>query len=340
VRLLEQQNIALTANHLILARAVLNKHLPVTPMLLNELSETLSRYGSWGAREAEVAAALKAAGLLLNTESLALASRQAAQTGESLARLIAGLAAMSRRDLPEEMLKQLDSSLQLLRSLVLKVDSKPSQLAEQLKTAVEMLGRSLENAVFEQMQNAETFADHNLLPLVRFQQSLEQAGKNELAGAISDFLKDLQRNEFLNTKPDPVPGQGEWIEIGFALERAQQKANELFSSTRLRIARQPGNASAKINPAYTRLVLQVDLSQEQTVEVDLSMIDKQIRALVMAPDVSWCRQAQEEFPTLEQALQDLGFTLKDAQIGVGEPQSLDRSASSGDLHLMTIDIEA
>jgi hypothetical protein len=340
VRLLEQQNIPLTANHLIIARAVLKKHLPVTPMLLNELSETLSGYGSWGAREAEVAAALKAAGLLLNTESLALASRQAAQTGESLARLIAGLAAMSRRDLPEEMLKQLDSSLQLLRSLVLKVDSKPSQLAEQLKTAVEMLGRSLENAVFEQMQNAETFADHNLLPLVRFQQSLEQAGKNELAGAISDFLKDLQRNEFLNTKPDPVPGQGEWIEIGFALERAQQKANELFSSTRLRIARQPGNASAKINPAYTRLVLQVDLSQEQTVEVDLSMIDKQIRALVMAPDVSWCRQAQEEFPTLEQALQDLGFTLKDAQIGVGEPQSLDRSASSGDLHLMTIDIEA
>lgn len=106
IRLPEGQNIPVTTNHLIIARAVLKRHLPVTPLLLNELSETLSAYGSWGSQEAELAAALKAASLPLNAQSLAPASRQAAQIGDSLARLIAKLTEMAGQDLPKELLKE------------------------------------------------------------------------------------------------------------------------------------------------------------------------------------------------------------------------------------------
>lgn len=340
VRLLEQQNIPVTVDHLTIARAVLKKHLPVTPLLLDEISGTLSAYGPWGSKEADLAVALKAAGLPVNTQSLALASRQAAQIGDSLARLIAKLTDMAGQDLPEELLKQLDSSLQILNNLVLNADGEPSQLAEQLKTIAEMLGKSLENVVMERMQNPETLADNNLVQLVCIQQSLEQGGRNELANAIGDFLKDLQWNQFLNAKPDPIPGQGEWAEIGFAMQSSQQKATETFSSARLRIARESGNGPSKINPAYTRLILQVDLSPEQTVEVDLSVVGKQIRTLVTAADTLWCQQAQMELPTLEQALQGLGLTLNDAQIEVREPLSFDHLETSDDVHLMTVDIEA
>jgi hypothetical protein len=340
MRLLEQQNIPVTANHLIIARALLKKHLPVTPALINELSEVLSAYGSTGSKEAELATMLKSVGLPVNAHSLALASRQAAQIGDSLTRPMTKLTAMSGQDLPEELLKQLDSNLQILSRIVLNAEEEPSRLAKQLKAAVEILGKSLEHVVLERMQNPGAFSGNHLLSLVRLQQSLEQTGKNELANAIDDFLKDLQQNQFLNAKPEQHLGQSEWTEISFPIQSAQQKANEVFASARLRIERERESGSNRINLTYTRLILQVDLEPCQTVEVDLSVVDQQIRTSVTAPDALWCQQAQQDLPALELALKDLGFTLKDVQIDVGEPHSFERLKTSGGTLPMTVDIEA
>jgi hypothetical protein len=192
----------------------------------------------------------------------------------------------------------------------------------------------------EQIQNAQALPEKDLLSIVRLQQSLEQAGKNELAGVIHDFLKDLQQGHFLNIKPEPAPGQGEWTEVGFAIQNRQQKANEMLSSARLRIARESDGRSSRINPSSTRLVLQVDVLPGQTVEVDLSIVDTQIRTSVRVPDELWCRQAQEELPSLEEALQTLGFTLRDTHIQPGEPQVFDRFRTSGNSSFMTVDVEA
>jgi hypothetical protein len=339
-RLLEQANIPVTANHLVIARAILKKHLPVTPLLLNEISETLAASGSWGNKEAELAAALKAAGLPLNPQSLALASRQAAQIGDAITRLVAKLTNMAGQDLPEEICKQLESNLQVLKSLVLRADSDPSQLAGQLEAAVKMLGRSLENIALEEGQNHGAFSKKNLLSLVRLQQSLEHAGKKEFASIILDVLNDLQHSHFLNAKTEPIPGQGQWTEIGFAIQNMQPGEDESFSCARLRIAPESGSASGKINPAYTRLILQVDVNPELTVEVDLSVVDQQMRASITMPNPGWCQQAREELPVLEQALQELGFTLKDTQIKVGEPNPFERLTTSETTSLMTVDIEA
>jgi hypothetical protein len=340
VRLLEQQNIPVTANHLVIARAMLKKHLPVTPALLNEVSDVLSAYGSWGSKEADLAAALKAAGLPLSPQSLQLASRQALQIGDSLARLISKLTDMKGRDLPEDLLKQLNSNLQMLNFMILKAEGESFQLARQLKAIIDTFGKSLENSVLEQAQTFEHLSESNLLQLIRLQQGLQQAGENELAHAISDFLKDLQWSQFLNVNPDPILSHGEWAELGFAAQGIGQKPGEKLSSARLRIARDPGSSAGEINPAYTRLILQVDLNPDQTVEVDLSVVDKQIRTSVTAPDAIWCQQAQEELPVLEQALQRLGFALKDTQINVGKAHPFEHLKISSNPPLMTVDIEA
>ncbi|MGZ9164352.1 MAG: hypothetical protein ACXW4U_04170, partial [Anaerolineales bacterium] len=263
VRLLEGHDIPITANHLMIARAVLGKHLPFTPQLLNELLGTLSVYGSWGSREAELVAALKAGGLPVSAESLALASRQAAQIGDSLARLITRLTDMTGQDLPEALLEQINLNLQVLNAAVLKGGGEPSQIAEQIKAAVELMGRSLENILLEQSRNPNGTRENNLLSLVQLQQVLEQAGKNELAEMIRAFLKDLQADQFLNAKPDPIPGQGKWSEVGFAIKSERQNAHEEFSSARLRVAHESNNDSSKINPAYTRLILQIDVNPYQ-----------------------------------------------------------------------------
>jgi hypothetical protein len=340
LRLLEQQNIPITLNHLIIARAMLKKHLPVSSQVLNEVLGALSAYGPWGSQQADLAVALKAAGLPLNAESLALASRQAAQIGDSLARLIAKLTSMTDQDVSEDLEEKLNSGLKTLSSAVLNVGGETSELAEQLKAATGMLGRSLESILLERSQKPEENSiEKNMLALTQLGQELERTGKKEVADAIADFLKDLQRNHFLNAKPDPDARQAEWSEIGFAIQSTHPEAEQGFSSARLRISRESGNGVNKINPAYTRLILQVDLSPTQTVEVDLSVVGKQIRTTLTAPDASWCQQAQEELPTLEGALQGLGYILQATQIGLGEPQSFEHLAGSGETPLMTVDIE-
>ena len=341
VRLLEQNNIPMTTSNLMMARSVLKQHLPVTSRLLNELLDALSEYGSWGEADAELAAAMKAAGLPVTAQSLKLASRQAVQTGEGLSNLIATLSRLAQQDLPAEVLKQINQNLQILNTVVLKGDGETSQLAEQLKASVELLGRSLENILLEQSQNPNALSpEKSLATLVKLQQTLEQFGQKESAKIINEFLADILQNQFMNVKPDPVPGSGTWSEIGFMIQSAQQKADEKFSSARLRIAHESKADSDKINPAYTRLIIQVDLEPGKTVEVDLSLVGKQIRTSVLAPDPLWCNKAQSELPSLEEAFQVLGFSLKDIQIGVGDPQPFGGVAMAmGNANLMTVNIE-
>jgi hypothetical protein len=251
------------------------------------------------------------------------------------------LSRLIQQDMPPELLKQLKLSLQNLNALVINGEGETPQLAEQLKNSVELLGRSLESFLLEQSQNPQAqFPEKSLLSLVRLQQMLEQLGQKEGARAVRDFLADIQRNQFMNVKPDPVPGSGVWTEVGFMLQGAQQKVDQQFSSARLRIAHEAKSDSDKINPAYTRLILQVDLSPDQTVEVDLSLVGKQIRTSLMAPDPLWCDKAQGELPSLVEALHSLGYDLKDVQIGVGDPRPFGGIAAvlQSDT-LMTVNIE-
>jgi hypothetical protein len=199
----------------------------------------------------------------------------------------------------------------------------------------------LENVLLEQSQNPNALIpEKSLMTLVRLQQLLEQVGQKESARAVNEFLADILQNQFMNVKPDPIPGHGVWSEIGLMIQSAQQKANEKFLSARLRIAHESKADSDKINPAYTRLIIQVDLEAGKTVEVDLSLVGKQIRTLVMAPDPLWCNKAQNELPSLVEAFEALGFNLKDMQIGVGDPQPFGGiKMELGSTTLMTVNIE-
>jgi hypothetical protein len=340
-RILENNNLPVTVTNLMMTRSMLKQHLPITPGLLKELLGALSDDGQWSEVDADLATAMKSAGLPVTAQSLALASRPPVQTAQSLSRLIEMLTQASIQNLPDELLEQLKSNLQALNSLILKGDEKPRQVADQLKALVDAFGRSLENILLEQIQNpAKPIPEKSLVSLVKLQQMLEQFGKQETAQSIKEFLNEIRQNQFMNVKPDPVPGQGEWSEIGFMIQSAAQKAEGKFSSARLKIAHETKKNSSKINPAYTRLILQVDLEPGKTVEVDLSLVGKQIRTSVMAPNPAWRNQAQDELPSLVGALKDLGYALKDFQVDVGEPQPLGRiKLASDNAHLMTVNIE-
>ena len=334
VRLLEQNNIPVTDKNLIVAHSVLNRQLPLTPGLLNELLNALSAYGPWGKSQADLAAALKHAGLPVTAQSLALADHQAAQIGEALGQVIAQLQT-ARENLPPELLKKIYENVQMLEELVLDAGEDPVHLAKGIKTAIDILGRSLESVLLEQAQNPENIsAERALLSLVKLQQELVQAGETGLAGHVKKFLGDLSHHQFFNVKPEPDLGLDNWSEIGFRLR------GERFSAARLRIRREPPSNPTEIDPAYTRLLLQVDIGEDEIVELDLTMAGKQIRMQVTAPDSAWCQQAEKELPSFEKALLKLGYNPKETQISLSDPQLFEalRLAPSG-APLMTVNIE-
>jgi len=340
-QILENNNLPLTADNVTIARSLLKQHLPVTPRLLNELMSALANYGTWTEADADLAAAMKAAGLPVTAQSLALVSRQAVQTADALSSLITSLTQALSQNLPPELRRQINASLQALNSLAIDWAGKNSQMADQLKAATETLGRSLENILLEQVrQSANPIPQKSLASLAQLQKMLEQSGNGEVARAVGEFIGDIQRSQFMNVKPDPTPGQGQWSEIGFMIQSAQQKAGGKFSAARLKIAHEARAESSKINPAYTRLILQVDLEPGETVEVDLSLVGKQIRASMMAEDPAWRKTAQDELPFLEEGLGGLGYLLDDVQIGAGNPQPFERiQAAAESARLLTVNIE-
>ncbi len=334
-QILEAHNLPQTSETLTLARALLKQHLPVTPRLLSELNNALADYGAWGQAEADLAAAMKAAGLPVTAQSLTLAARQPVQTAEGLSQLIAALTQALSQNLPPELRRQINAGLQALNSLAVTWAGKSPQMAGQLKAAAEMLGRSLENILLEQIQDgAKSIPPKSLATLAQLQAALKQAGQEEAAQALGEFLGDARRGQLMNIKPDPTPGQGQWSELGFALRDGEKNF-----SARLKIAHEARAESSKINPAYTRLILQVDLNPDETVEVDLSLVGKQIRAAMMAEDAAWRKAAQEELPALEAALGGLGYLLGDVQIGAGKPQPFEKIQPAGGAPLLTVNIE-
>ncbi len=339
VRLLEQQHLPVTINNLMMARSVLKQHLPVTPGLLDEMQDALAGLTPWGAEQADLAAALKAAGLPLTRQSLALAARPASPAGAGLARLIAALGTASGQEFSPELARLLQDNLGWLRAMVLNGEQGSSQLAEQLRETVRRMGRSLENLLLEQAQQpGQELPETGLVGLLRLRQALEQAGERELAGVVDEFLGDERHHQLLNARE---PGRGEWSEIGLLLQPAAAAAQKLPWAARLRIGRESGPDPVKKDAAITRLQLQVELGSGETVEVDLALAGREIRARLVAPGTAWCEQARVELGSLEAGLQRLGFALQEAQVEVGVPAPFEELLiiRNTDKPLKAVDIE-
>lgn len=298
---------------------------------MKELLRSLQNYGNWGNAEADLAAALKATDLPVSAQSIDLASRQRGEVGDSLAQLAKMINDMAGENLPAEVLEQLKHNLQLLSGSIPDGNAELTTLVGQLRSMLEMLGRSQENLLLAQSQNADTNSSKTgLLGLAQLQQILQRAGKNEVAETGRNFLEDIRSQQFLNIKSD-------WLTINFLLQNP--KIDQGLASAHLHVSREAQKGSGKISPTSTRFVLQVDIDMNETVEVDLSITGQHVRTSVTTSPVLF-QQAEDGLPSLDHALQNLGFTLQDAKVSVGEPQqfkSLNVLADS--IPIMAVDIE-
>lgn len=348
-RLLEQQGLSPTVQNLILARAALNQRLPLTQETLDELKNVLSQvdvpqslFDGWGQEEANLAAGLKAAGLPLSAGSLELARQQTNPVGQALADLVRTLQQFAGRPAA---LPELDflirNNQRLLEEAVLNLRDPAGQMAGRLMLYNRLFGRSFENILRDHLQMAKPLSpEDSLVSLARLYSFLKQSGEKELSGKIAHFLDDVRQSLFFNIRANPSPGAGDWAEINLLLKNPTLNPLARELAGRIRIARRSSSGKG-IDPAYTRITVQVDVEKDKTFEVDLSLAGKKIHAMVNAPDPQLSESARLEFPTLQERINNLGYSFRGIQVGVGRPQPIKKFSLCTDKtgSLMAVDIE-
>ncbi len=324
-RLLDQIGLPINAETLTLTRAAISQHLVVTPELLQELQAALSGLENWNNSQAELAAALKAAGMPLSAASSQVALESMTPLSTAITHLADQLqTALMADNTPADVKALITNALGLLEAASPDWSGLPAQLEQQLKQTVTTFGRSFENGVLKADANSGQDSSINpLLSFVHLQTDLAQAGQKDLSDAVAHFINQAHAAQFLNVHPDPTPGSGAWTQLSFMLHAPGAQGQKATYPARLRIARRPSPRKAGIDPGYTHLSVQVEVEPSQYVQVDLSLAGKQLRAVVTAPDPVWGQEARTEMPGLEQALDDLGYSVHDTQVNIGAVRNAD-----------------
>jgi hypothetical protein len=202
----------------------------------------------------------------------------------------------------------------LLSSLKVDWSAPPQSIAAQLRAAVSVLGRSVEGDL-ARLQAGETPAP-GLLTLAQLRQELSASPQlRALADEIGRFLDTARVMQFTNAVAEHDPANARWLNLSLPL--AQPPRSDL--DAHMRVAYRSEGGADRLDPQHTRLVLQVDLENEETLEVDLSVVGHQIGARVVASSEGLRESAQTELPGLASGLTELGFNLKTARCDVGVP---------------------
>lgn len=341
-RLLDQFGLPINTQTLTLIRSIISQRMLVTPELVQELQAGLDGLTGWNQTQADLAAALKAAGLPLTEESIQLAARAVIPLSSGLSELLQALQeALGSNRLSEDLKGLLRETLAQLQSAMPDWSAAPETLAGQLKQMARLLGASLEHNLTQADAAGVNPGENSALALVRLQQALAQAGHSELAEEVGRFSEHLRAAQMLNVRPDPVPGSGEWTQFSFLMHNPADPAGQANVPARLRVAHRNHAKKHGVDPQYTRLVIQVDLEPGQTMQVDLALAGKQIQANVIAPDAVLGQTARSELPALEQALSELGYEVRTAQVNVGKTpvEGTLMVRPGGKMGILSVDVE-
>lgn len=317
LRILQEYGLPVRPELLLLARAALAQHLEISPENLQRMLAAMGG-GSWGQAEAEMAAAMLAAGLPLNEETLALALRARSIYPQALMQLFSGLqAAQSNPALTAEQARLLQTLQNLFQHLLLPAGSDVQTLASRIREAVRFSGRSLENILLSEGRAAEgQSSPAGWMEAVRLLAQLRQHGLGEIADQVQRFLDQARMNGLLNLPPQTPPGQGVWAEARMLMASPAGGGDQPLLPVRLRLARREKGHSAQIDPLHTTLNIQVEVQPDQVFQVMLSVVGRQMRLIVTAPDSEWLNDTRSEIPSLEEALQQMGYRLQDSRVEV------------------------
>lgn len=325
--ILEQFGIPSNDKNLQIVQALLNRGLQITSSLFIEINEVLKTNPEWSAREAQLAAAIKSAGLPLTEESLKIALNAAKDIRINFINLYEQLvASQNRPDLTPAIRQQIQSVLDTIKNIMVNGGDTSENIENVLRWAVKGLGTSIENEIAKLIKPAnmdgQTDRINNLLfSLSHLNNQLSSSSTNQLARSIENFIEGMRWTHFLNVEPDQTISKGQWTQLDLPITFSSTNNNqqtEMVRNMKIRIAHESGSGNEnKINPAYTRLVIQVDIDERQRIKVDLSIVSQMIGAEITGTNKEICACASEELDEFKTGLSNLGYTLKTSKIELG-----------------------
>ncbi|MBA4385186.1 MAG: hypothetical protein C0410_10665 [Anaerolinea sp.] len=326
--LLEQLGLPEDEANLTIVQAALNRGLKITPELVKEMRLVLDATPGWSQSDAQLALALKSAGLPLTEASLNLAQTAIKDVKTNFLTLISQMnEALNRPGLPPEIQQMIRSIQTELQKTLIQSGGSKEVIEQNILTSIKNLGSSIENVLVKLLnQSGKNPQSENingiLFNLASLRHEIANTNLGRLSLSIDRFIEGMRWTHFINTETEQPVAKGQWtqmdlpISFGFnPLNRVQQDS---VHNLQIRIAHENDEESgSRINPDYTRLVIQVDLDEYDMIKVDLSIVSHLIGAEVTATNKEICEKASEELDDFKIGLQNLGYTLKTTKVELG-----------------------
>jgi hypothetical protein len=317
--LLKLINLPVNNETLMMGRALLGAGLPITPELIANMQATLTAMPSWGQGEADVSASLLAKGIPLSTGSLSLALQQLPNLADAFQKLQTQLEGWLKTTNSTELKPLAEKALSVLQDAKVNWNASPADLSKQLSQAISTLGKSLESHLADMMKSGEITKNpgeaDGMLALAFLQRGLEKEGNSALAISVNRFMDGLRQMQLLNTAQPNNSTNSTWMLINIPMTNLQQNDADT-QSAHLKIAYREKDGEKYIDGANNRLVLTIDLDDGNSIEVDLSMVDKKIGAWLNVPDQNWQQIFEQELPSFEKKLEELGYQVQFAKCEV------------------------
>lgn len=206
-------------------------------------------------------------------------------------------------------------------------------LVQRLANWVRWFGRSLEHVLNEVAQapslELDQALDDSLVGwLLRFQKVAGEALPADLREVLDRLIIQVRYEHLLNS-PTYITADGNgWISLSFPFVflPSGERPSE-WQMAHLRVATRESAQGRAVDPAYTRLILEVMLTSSIGVRVDLSIVQRSVGARVEVSLSDLVAGAEAELPALHKQLEALGYTLQRAEVHLFSlPHTIDSSS--------------
>jgi hypothetical protein len=312
-----------------LSTALLQRGFKITPQVLLELTNVLQKVAPWGQAELQAALALKEQGLPITPGTVALTANGVPELSKTISQFKNVLSdVLATGNLSPKQAEMVSNVLKQLESLFIKWGASPEQIQGNLQTATQVFSQSVERSLAEMVMQGQVKISEPpeslMLSLGLLRGELARLGNTELLKTIDQFTQQMRTMQFQNLPGSQEPAQGQWFRLDLPLQSMANPIDtkSLVQHTRLRVAYRSRGDEWEVDPDYTRLVIEVEVDEEELVNVDLSIANRKVGARVTASNKELCQFAEEEFPGFQTALEKEGFQLLTSSFKVGKDTAI------------------
>ncbi|MGB9798960.1 MAG: hypothetical protein ACPLUL_02550 [Thermanaerothrix sp.] len=164
--------------------------------------------------------------------------------------------------------------------------------------------------------------------LMRFQRVAGEALPSDLRDVLDRLITQVRYEHLLNASSHLAHDGSGWVAFSFPLVFLPSGERQTeWQMAHLRVAMRETEQGRVVDPAYTRLILEVMLTPSVGVRVDLSIARQAVGAMVEVSSSDLVAGAEAELPTLHKQLEALGYSLQRAEVRLFSlPHTMDSSS--------------